>query len=110
MIVRHCLLSFVPTLAFVRKAAVRLPGCWTALFCSTTIQEDLPHYTTDVAIVGTGFAGLAAAVEAGNAGSQVLLLEKQSSPGGNSIYNAGQVAAVGNTRQIQAGIEDRSSS
>lgn len=61
----------------------------------------------DVAVIGSGFAGLAAAIEAANSGaSRVTIFEKMPSPGGNSIYNAGQVAAVGSSRQVDAGISD----
>jgi len=48
---------------------------------------------TEVLIIGTGFAGLAAAIEAQNAGSQVLVLEKMEVPGGNSAINGGVYAA-----------------
>ncbi|MGC8826844.1 MAG: FAD-dependent oxidoreductase, partial [Anaerolineae bacterium] len=41
----------------------------------------------------TGFAGLAAAIEAYNAGAQVLVLEKMEVPGGNSAINGGVYAA-----------------
>lgn len=61
----------------------------------------------DVGIVGTGFAGLSAALASRRAGAQtVLLLEKQGSPGGNSIYNAGQVAVVGSDKQNELGVDD----
>jgi flavocytochrome c len=65
--------------------------------------------TIDVAIIGSGFAGLAAAIEAGNnlpPDAQVVVFEKMSAAGGNSIYNAGQIAAVGSKYQEQAGIQD----
>jgi len=47
----------------------------------------------DVVIVGSGFAGLAAALTAHDAGAKVLVLEKQRTHGGNSIINGGQMAA-----------------
>ena len=54
----------------------------------------------DVGIVGTGFAGLAAALASREAGaSKVVLLEKQSTPGGNSIINTGHVAVAGSDKQ-----------
>jgi len=63
--------------------------------------------SVDVAIVGSGFAGLAAAIEAANTcPGQVVLIEKMPTPGGNSVMNAGQVAVVGNKRQLDAGIQD----
>ena len=60
----------------------------------------------DVVVVGTGFAGLAAAIEAHNEGAVVKILEKMSVPGGNSTINGGAVAYVGSPEQEAAGIED----
>lgn len=61
---------------------------------------------TEVLIVGTGFAGLSAAIEAYDAGARVLLLEKMPKPGGNSIISGGGANAVDPERQIPQGIED----
>ena len=41
----------------------------------------------DVIIVGNGFAGLAAAIEAKEAGSSVIILEKMKGYGGNSTIS-----------------------
>lgn len=60
----------------------------------------------DVVIVGTGFAGLSAAVEARHAGASVLVIDKMRTHGGNSIINGGEIAAPGNKWQKEAGIED----
>ncbi|SEM35750.1 fumarate reductase flavoprotein subunit [Syntrophus gentianae] len=49
--------------------------------------------TWDVVIIGTGFAGLAAAAEAAKAGSKVVILEKMPIYGGNSTINGGGYAA-----------------
>ena len=63
--------------------------------------------TIDVAIIGSGFAGLAAAIEAANSGAErVVIIEKMPAAGGNSVMNAGQIAAVGSSRQEAAGIHD----
>lgn len=61
---------------------------------------------SDVIIIGSGFAGLAAAFEAKKAGSSVIVLEKMPMPGGNSIINGGVVAAAGSPLQKKAGVED----
>ena len=45
--------------------------------------------TTDVAVIGSGFAGLAAAVGARDAGVRVVIIEKMSHYGGNSIISGG---------------------
>jgi urocanate reductase len=60
----------------------------------------------DVIIVGTGFAGLAAAIEAYDAGASVTILEKRPVIGGNSIIASGGVNAVDPRRQILQDIED----
>ncbi|UCE35771.1 MAG: FAD-dependent oxidoreductase, partial [Deltaproteobacteria bacterium] len=41
----------------------------------------------DVVVIGSGFAGLTAAIEARNAGASVIILEKMKAPGGNSIIS-----------------------
>ena len=45
--------------------------------------------TVDIIVVGSGFAGLAAAIEAKNAGANVIVLEKMAVFGGNSAINGG---------------------
>ena len=60
----------------------------------------------DLIIIGSGFAGLAAALEARKHCSSIIVLEKMRVPGGNSIISGGLVAAAGSELQKQAGIED----
>ncbi|MDR0310807.1 MAG: flavocytochrome c [Acidobacteriota bacterium] len=62
--------------------------------------------TCDVVVVGTGFAGLAAAFEARGRGADVLVIDKMPVYGGNSIVNGGDFAAPGNIFQKESGIED----
>ena len=62
--------------------------------------------TVDVIVAGSGFAGLAAAIEAHDAGASVMILEKMDKPGGNSRINGGQVAAAGSAAQKKQGIKD----
>ena len=60
----------------------------------------------DVVIVGSGFAGLAAALEARKAGASVAILEKMRAAGGNSIINGGIIAAAGSPLQEAKGLKD----
>lgn len=63
--------------------------------------------TVDVLVVGTGFTGLCAAIEAKNAGaSEVVVIDKMAFPGGNSALSGGGFAAPGSEMQKAAGIED----
>ena len=62
--------------------------------------------TYDVIVIGSGFAGLAAALEAKKAGANVVVLEKMVTPGGNSIINGGILTATGCPQQKMHGIED----
>ena len=62
--------------------------------------------TADVVIVGSGFAGLAAAYEAKKAGASVVILEKMRVAGGNSSINGGILAVPGSPLQAKFGIKD----
>jgi flavocytochrome c len=61
---------------------------------------------TDIIVIGSGLAGLAAAIEAKNAGCSVVVLEKMKGYGGNSTISDGVMAAAGTSMQADAGIED----
>ncbi|MFC1917635.1 flavocytochrome c [Chloroflexota bacterium] len=69
---------------------------------STVVWDEI----ADVVIIGSGFAGLTAAVEAHNCGASVIILEKMNAPGGNSIISDGGIAAAGTIFQKKAGIKD----
>jgi flavocytochrome c len=62
--------------------------------------------TYDVVIIGSGFAGLAAAMEAKNAGASAVVIEKMAVHGGNSIINGGDFCAPGTKLQKEAGVQD----
>lgn len=69
-------------------------------------MEEAWDEAVDVLVVGSGFAGLAAAIEAADAGASVTVLEKMKSLGGNSIISDGGIAAVGTPIQEREGITD----
>ena len=58
----------------------------------------------DVIVVGSGFAGLAAALQARLKGAEVLLIEKMPVFGGNSAINGGAFAVAGSPLQEKEGI------
>ncbi|NDL68477.1 flavocytochrome c [Anaerotalea alkaliphila] len=60
----------------------------------------------DVLVVGSGFAGLTAAIEARESGKNVVVIEKMKSAGGNSIISDGGIAAPDTKLQKKWGIED----
>ncbi len=60
----------------------------------------------DVIVIGTGFAGLAAAAKAAERGYKVLILEKMGRVGGNSVINGGGMAVPNSSWQKKYGIED----
>lgn len=60
----------------------------------------------DVIIVGSGAAGLCAALEAHDAGRSVLVLDSEPEPGGSSRVSGGMVLAAGTELQRRHGIED----
>lgn len=76
----------------VATAGVTLAGVTRAAADSSKLQWD---ETVDVIVVGSGFAGLAAAIEARKAGANVIVLEKMPALGGNSIINGGIMSATG---------------
>jgi flavocytochrome c len=72
--------------------AVRTPGKWDR--------------EADVVVVGAGYAGLSAALEAFDAGSSVILIEKTPLVGGTSITANGFFNAVDPERQKKQNIQD----
>jgi flavocytochrome c len=62
--------------------------------------------TVDVAIVGSGGAGFAAAIEAKKAGAKVAIIEKADALGGASIISGGGCMIVGTPLQEINGIQD----
>lgn len=77
---------------FAVKASNEIPAKW--------------DQTVDLLVVGTGFAGLACALEAHQLGINVLAVDKMATAGGNSIINGGAVSAAGTDMQKAAGIKD----
>lgn len=62
----------------------------------------------DVVVVGSGGAGLSAAIAAKQSGANVLVLEKMSYLGGNTNFASGGMNAAGTKQQIAGGVTDDS--
>lgn len=73
------------------------------------IVKTLPKESTyDVVVIGAGGAGFSAAIEAKNAGANVVLLEKMPAVGGNSLISGAEMNAAKNWVQPKLGINDDS--
>lgn len=68
--------------------------------------EKVEDLTTDIVIIGAGGAGLTAAIEATNAGAEVIVVEKNGFMGGNTNYATGGMNAAGTKYQEAEGIKD----
>lgn len=72
-----------------------LPAMAFAQNLSAPSKKNLVRHRCDVAVIGSGLAGLCAAVSAREAGARsVLILEKGPLIGGHSLYSSGSIAAV----------------
>ncbi|MCC8068094.1 MAG: FAD-dependent oxidoreductase, partial [Clostridiales bacterium] len=70
-----------------------------------TVTEDFT-IEADVVVIGSGAAGMSAAIEAAEAGSSVVVLEKLARTGGSSRLSSAMLVAGGTELQEAAGIED----
>ena len=69
-------------------------------------MADKREYEADIAIIGSGGAGISAGIEALDAGARVLSFEKAEEPGGAAIISGGGCCIVGSPVQKALGIED----
>ena len=72
---------------------------------STQINNSVPS-RCEVIVIGSGFAGLSAAIECKMKGGNVIVLEKMKAIGGNSIISDGGIAAPKTPEQALLGIHD----
>lgn len=73
-----------------------------------TKQTEESEQTYDVVVIGAGGAGFSAALEAGEAGKSVVILEKMPTVGGNTLISGGEMNAPDNWVQHTLGITDDS--
>ncbi|MCL2915275.1 flavocytochrome c [Shewanella corallii] len=80
------------------------PAAFSATVCDKDVAFDKSY---DVVIIGSGFAGLSAAIEAKRNGAKdVVIFEKLSMFGGNSAINGGLFAAPNTPMQAREGVND----
>ncbi|WP_232695979.1 flavocytochrome c [Brevibacillus daliensis] len=75
-----------------------------AAAATTSKEEAVQNF--DVVVVGAGGAGFAAAIEAKVAGSNVVLLEKMPTIGGNTLISGAEMNAANTWVQNKLGIKD----
>jgi fumarate reductase flavoprotein subunit len=78
-----------------------LVGC-----ASSTGNAGTGNLSADVVVVGSGLAGLSAALSAVENGATVIVVEKLGLPGGSSGYAGGGIGATETSVQARFGIED----
>ena len=70
------------------------------------VPKDTRFAKTDIVVIGSGAAGMVAAITAHDMGAKVIILEKQPITGGNSMLAAGGMNAAGTRLQKEKGIND----
>jgi 3-oxosteroid 1-dehydrogenase len=70
------------------------------------IEDPVPAHTYDVIVLGTGAAGLTAALRAAAAGMEVGLFEKAEKVGGTSAWSGGTVWLPNNRHETALGFDD----
>ena len=71
---------------------------------ATTETAEATVLNTDVVVIGAGGGGLSAAIEAHDAGANVIIVEKMPFVGGNTARATGGINAAGSVFQKEAGI------
>lgn len=82
-------------------AAVGAAAAGTAVAAEGASGRERGRQEWDVVVVGAGFAGMCAALEAAEQGAKVVLLEKMGRPDGTTVYSSGWIAAVGSRFQTK---------
>lgn len=89
----------------LKKAGLKLEGDKLTV---EPLKEKDTTQEYDVVVVGAGGAGFSAALEAKNAGANVVILEKMPTIGGNTLISGGEMNAPQTWVQKNVGIENDS--
>lgn len=75
-----------------------------------SVRREIPEFefSIPVIVIGAGACGISAALAAREAGAEVLVLERDSTPMGTTSMSSGLIPAAGTKAQIAAGIDDDS--
>lgn len=76
-----------------------------ALFLTVPAVQADPVYRADVVVIGSGVAGLSAAVAASDQGAKVMVLEKMPFIGGSSLLAVDYIVAVGEKARTVTGTQ-----
>ncbi|WP_083461543.1 flavocytochrome c [Cellulosilyticum ruminicola] len=107
--------KLLATIACVAVVASSFVGCGnTTQSANATTQETQTGETsasvitlnTDIVVIGAGGGGLSAAIEAHDAGANVIIVEKMPFVGGNTARATGGINAAGTVFQEKLGITD----
>jgi fumarate reductase flavoprotein subunit len=98
--------SFDFELAFAGKWRRSVPPVDSDPAAQARALTKAPRDRTDVVVIGSGGAGLTAAITAREKGAAVILLEKEPVAGGNTKLAAGGMNAAGTRFQTARGIDD----
>jgi flavocytochrome c len=88
------------------KRRTFLEAVGTAAAFPAAAAEGMHRIDTDVLVIGSGAAGLCAAIAARAAGCRVLIIEKMGTVGGNSVLSGGAVSVPCSPHQKIHGIDD----
>ncbi len=93
----------------LKGGAAAVAGAGAASAFAIPASADVPQtwdQETDVVVVGSGFGGLPAAIEAKRAGADVIILTKENYAGGISVMSGGHMILGATSLHKQEGVED----